>query len=350
MSDRSARTLPEGASKTMLNTIFLVITAGFVAVTAGLLFLNRFLQSLPGWNAGLSTPIVILSVGLEVLMYVPFVVYLRKRHFKVLPFARFTHPGAAGGWLAVACGVSMFFANIALVNVFTPLFQLAGIAPLPTERLPALPSAEIWQLALTFLVLIAIIASMPAIIEEFIFRGVLFRTLGSSWRTVFITGMLFALMHLDAVTLPSKLAMGFALGAAVLLTRSVWTSSIMHYTNNALALITAFLIPAPSIRAASWPISVAIWALVALFSGAVVVGLLFAMKKTADRREVKVLVLQESGQAFGQLGFISAYVEPPLADSRRVPARIRLPLWISSGVLASALIAAALADLLRWWG
>ncbi len=349
------RPIREGASRSALNLIFLFTVAGFMAVMFGVLFLTKAIGRLDLGDIrnslsilALALLILALAMSLEVMLFVPFAAYLRKRRFKLLSFAGFTNPGAGAGWLSVAAAFILFIANIALINVFTPLFQLAGITP-PPDPEPVIPVHGTAMYILVLLVEVALVASVPAILEEFVFRGVLFRTMGASWRTAWVSAALFALMHVDLVTLPSKMAMGFALAAAFLLTRSLWAPVIMHFLNNTLAVVTERFIPMVSVQDASWQRDIVIWAGIAVVSGATLFGLLFVLKKVRERRDAAIRRRIESMLPAEKLGFEYTYIEPPVVASFGNSRALHTPLWIAGGILAASTALMALGNCFHWF-
>ncbi|MBG97737.1 hypothetical protein CL659_01275 [bacterium] len=89
--------------------------------------------------------------------------------------------------------------------------------------------------------LLFIVAVMPGIAEELVFRGFLlhgFKKLGNS-RAILISSSLFALMHLD----PSRFLYTFVLGVIfamiTLRTGTIWYSALMHCLVNAISIMLA---------------------------------------------------------------------------------------------------------------
>lgn len=86
-------------------------------------------------------------------------------------------------------------------------------------------------------------ALLPAIGEEFVFRGYIQRHLyGLGARAaVLLTGLLFGMMHLSLVRLLPLTLLGIIFAAAVQRAGSLFPSIIMHFVNNAAALSLFFL-------------------------------------------------------------------------------------------------------------
>ena len=88
-------------------------------------------------------------------------------------------------------------------------------------------------LALTF-------AALPAAVEEFFFRGVIYNKLKTYSRPVgiVVSAILFALLHFDAPLLPVYIFAGVILGWVFSLTGSLFPSMILHFVFN---IYTLFL-------------------------------------------------------------------------------------------------------------
>ena len=82
------------------------------------------------------------------------------------------------------------------------------------------------------------IAVVPALGEEFLFRGLIGRGLTARWGTVLgigITSFLFAAVHMYPPHVIAILPVGVALHVIYLTTRSFWAPVLFHFLNNALA-------------------------------------------------------------------------------------------------------------------
>jgi len=86
-----------------------------------------------------------------------------------------------------------------------------------------------------------IIAIVPALGEEFFFRGILqnilIRWTNNKHWGIIITGLAFALLHFQFLSLLPRIAQGILLGYLFLWTKSLWYPIIAHFINNALAVI-----------------------------------------------------------------------------------------------------------------
>ena len=86
-------------------------------------------------------------------------------------------------------------------------------------------------------------AVAPALIEEFLFRGVI---MGSLLRfgkpfAIFTSALVFGLVHGNLVQIPFAFMVGLVIGAMVVETNSIWTGVIIHFINNFISLCLDYL-------------------------------------------------------------------------------------------------------------
>jgi membrane protease YdiL (CAAX protease family) len=89
------------------------------------------------------------------------------------------------------------------------------------------------------------IAILPAIGEELLFRGVLLR-LFREWTknvhvAIIITALLFSFIHFQFYGFLPRFLMGVLFGYLVYWSGSLWVSVIAHFVNNGTAVIVAWL-------------------------------------------------------------------------------------------------------------
>ena len=120
----------------------------------------------------------------------------------------------------------LFLLTVMLLSVLSTLFaRLFGIDP-PAPEGP-------------FPILFLNYALAPSLAEEFFFRFLLFRLfLPYGKKTaVFVTAILFALVHMNLAQLPYALAAGLFLGALAGSSGSLWIPFLFHLVNNTLSLL-----------------------------------------------------------------------------------------------------------------
>jgi len=92
---------------------------------------------------------------------------------------------------------------------------------------------------------IFMIAILPAIGEEILFRGVLqkifVRLLKSGHFAVWLTAILFSALHLEFLGFLPRLVLGLVFGYLYLWSGKLWLSILAHFVNNAVPTIAAFI-------------------------------------------------------------------------------------------------------------
>jgi uncharacterized protein len=140
-----------------------------------------------------------------------------------------------------------------------------------------------------YLISIFIMAFLPAVCEEVLFRGglqnFLSRATKKPWLSIVIVSLLFSLVHFSAYGLLPRFFLGIMLGAIFHYTKNIWLSITGHFFNNALAVSTIYLFMKqgkPMKEALEKDISFAYWGFLAL---PLIVWLLLTLKKNAARSE-----------------------------------------------------------------
>ncbi len=113
---------------------------------------------------------------------------------------------------------------------------------------------------LSMLLNLLIIALIPAVGEEMIFRGVfqkIFQKMvGSGHIAIWITSFLFSAVHFQFYGFLPRLILGLIFGYLFLWSRSLWLPVIAHFVNNAIPTVGAYLKGWDTINGAS---EVTIW-------------------------------------------------------------------------------------------
>jgi membrane protease YdiL (CAAX protease family) len=85
------------------------------------------------------------------------------------------------------------------------------------------------------------IAIIPALCEELVFRGVMMPLLAKMTRNIhaaiWITAVLFSLIHVQFYGFLPRMMMGALLGYLVIWSGSLWSSMLAHFINNAMAFV-----------------------------------------------------------------------------------------------------------------
>lgn len=82
-------------------------------------------------------------------------------------------------------------------------------------------------------------AVMPALFEEFTFRGVIMQPLRKygDWFAIVASAVCFAVVHANMIQIPFAFIAGLSLGYFCIRTKSIWTSVVIHFLNNFYSVI-----------------------------------------------------------------------------------------------------------------
>ena len=143
----------------------------------------------------------------------------------------------------------------------------------------------------SFALNIFLLAIIPAIGEEFVFRGVLQNLIAKASQkihlSVWLTAFLFAFIHFQFMDFLPRFFLGAAFGYVVILTGKIWYSMILHFLNNALAIFIHFGIRKGFIDESSWWINFgAVHFILAVLIGTIAIYMLSKNSKINEMKGV----------------------------------------------------------------
>ena len=235
---------------------------------------------------------------------------------------------------AVLLGAGAFFAATAL-NGATQLI-LRFLNTNMEQLMIALPQVQGWRLY----ALLLLMAVIPAVAEETMFRGALLNAWKPSGakRALWHTALLFSLIHLQPNNLPALLFLGLLLGSVSLTTGSVYPAIVVHAVNNLIAVLLSNIAGAEA-AASSLPEAAELLPSLAIYLG---IGLImgipsyYALRFFAKhRREQQAAAAPQAAQEQP-----SAYI-PEESGPGRVPfvfLTYALMLLLNAAIVASLFI------------
>lgn len=137
--------------------------------------------------------------------------------------------------IMVGCAALMI-SNV-VANVFCNTVKIFGIQPKMAE---STYDNTIFGKIIFFIV----VAIVPALIEEFAFRGVFLGALRkhcSDTAAILICAGVFGLIHGNLIQIPFAFMVGLILSYLVVKTGSIWPSVILHFINNGASVILTFI-------------------------------------------------------------------------------------------------------------
>ena len=171
----------------------------------------------------------LITIGLPVIGYL----LIRKKYIK--HSLRLNKVKLAE--VLLSAGMAFFgYGVIIFINLLWMIFLSRFGEPQPVP-IPPIENGRYYLMA------IASMALAPAVLEEFMFRGVIQRGYEGYGRAVSIilTGIMFAFLHLSVVTIPAIIFMGILLCYIAYRADSVWASIAYHFTNNMIAITIAYV-------------------------------------------------------------------------------------------------------------
>ena len=129
-----------------------------------------------------------------------------------------------------------------LINKMIPLPQwMHGLEQDTSKMLEAIITKEYWYEAVLNVLLIAVV---PAIGEEMMFRGVLQQQLGRIFKNehvmVWLSAAIFSAIHMQFEGFLARMILGALLGYLFVWTRNLWVPMIVHLLNNGLQIIVMY--------------------------------------------------------------------------------------------------------------
>ncbi len=166
------------------------------------------------------------------LVLLPVLIIYRISKTDLRKAARLVKTPAVNYLLAILAAIPGFLIAAFSMQLINYLF------PLPESYLEGMQ--KLMQLHdIPLLKLVVLIAILPGICEEMLFRGYIirgFEKLGT-WKAILISGLLFGLFHLDFFRLLPATLMGIWLGYLLIKTKSILVPMLAHALHNASTII-----------------------------------------------------------------------------------------------------------------
>ena len=182
--------------------------------------------------------------------------------------------------LTIPLSVALICLGQPLAEGFIRLVALIGYdTSAATSIIPSTPGELVATLIL--------VALLPAVAEEYIFRGCIARSFARKGYVfaVFMSALLFAIMHGSPLQLVHQFLIGAVCAVLFFATRSLWPPIILHFLNNAIALVLGYM----QNRGSAFAVA-EVWQYVVMcvVGAAATIGLLIAVIYLCKARAAKV--------------------------------------------------------------
>lgn len=180
-----------------------------------------------------NTGFLLLYAGVYAFaMGVPFVAVDAAFRRHTHPFRPSKWPGAVTAVLYVTAGLGIcIFANLAASR----LLQILSVFGIQQPDLPSYLEGT----GLSLILNIFVMALLPALLEEMVFRGYVLQALRpyGDGTAIVVSSLLFALMHGNVAQTPFAFIVGLACATVVIRTHCIWLACAVHFLNNLMSVL-----------------------------------------------------------------------------------------------------------------
>ncbi len=180
---------------------------------------------------------------------IPALIFFAVWHKKPLQYAGLSSD-VNWGWVLFA--IIILFASLPAVGLLSDWNQLIHFGPFDEkframqERAKTMTEAFLNMPKLKDLwVNLLLIAIIPAIAEEFFFRGavqrIFIKLVHHAWIGILITSIFFSLVHGEMLGFFPRVALGMILGLIYYYTGNLWYAVIVHLVNNGFQVVVVYL-------------------------------------------------------------------------------------------------------------
>lgn len=236
---------PYAAEQKRLFLTACMFGAGMLLYIVGNTVISFFLTSDPAfYDRFMNDELFTVAIGMlntSFSVFVPFLIIyfpMRKRRMLPdLPLGGVYDPYNAVLLIFIGMG-GCYLANI-LTSYLTMIGSAFGIESYTMQMQPE--SAEVTPLGVVLQILGY--AVLPALFEEFAYRGVVLQSLRryGDWFAILMSAFLFGLLHGNIVQVPFAFLVGILLGYCTVVSGSMWVGIAIHFGNNMLSVLQSVL-------------------------------------------------------------------------------------------------------------
>lgn len=174
------------------------------------------------------------SVILYVVVFTIFILFHRKNNIDLMSATRLNRkPNIKTLIVCFALGLVFVLLTSPIINCWVWALQTLNVKA---------PSDFVLNSVWEYIGALFIVALLPAVMEELLFRGVILNSLRKlgKWSAILISATAFALMHGNLFQLPYTFGFGILLGYIAFETGSLLPTMLIHFISNAQVLTFAF--------------------------------------------------------------------------------------------------------------
>ncbi len=209
-----------------VNYIFLITVLTYLAGSYVLAYVAATMK--------LKIPTFVSLLYSQVILILPAVVFIRRNQIKLVEFIRVKKVNLVTVVLLVLLGI-MIRPAMSFLSAVSMLWAKNEISDTANQLINEVS----FGLALVFM------AVIPAVLEEFVYRGVFYNEYrkANTGKAILISGLLFGLMHMNLNQFIYAFFMGVIFALIIEATDSILASMIVHFTINGSSLLLLKLTP-----------------------------------------------------------------------------------------------------------
>ena len=191
---------------------------------------------LPYWGLGNTVYMGVYAVMYICYMALPLIITIGAYRVKFRPFSEAQPFRFKNTALLVAAGMAFSVLANFLTSIFLNILSMFGLnLNNPIQMME--------NTVESYLLNAVVLAVLPCIFEELVFRGFI---LGSLRRygdgfAILISSLLFGLLHQNLVQIPFAIILGLGFGFIVVKTGNLWAAIILHFLNNFLSVTMEYI-------------------------------------------------------------------------------------------------------------
>lgn len=228
------------------------------------------------------------TIGLVLICTIPFIILKNLNKQPIYEICSFNSPKRD---LVLPC-VIFALGGAMIANIFTSYFVNALESFFGFEATQATIGDNSFSGPIEFIYTVVCAALVPALFEEFAFRGMIMGSLRKfgDMQAILVSALIFAFYHGNFIQIPFAFLVGILLGLVVVITNSIWPAIIAHFINNFYAVVANSI-------SKDYPVFVSNLFILIVFFG--VIALIVLIKKNAFINiKRKILVLSNHSKFF----------------------------------------------------
>lgn len=232
---------------------------------------------------------VVNLIFTPIVFFFIYFIYVKKFHYNVFKASDISFKL---NWVKVLIVITISVIAVFMISPFISLvnYGFSQINYNPSNELPYVMDNG-WRLVVGIIAM----AVLPAICEELLFRGLIFKGLEKKFNphiAILLSALMFTLLHGSLQQTVYQFILGMILGYAMYFGKSIVYPIIVHFINNLVVVISSFIYTIKNIDVNVSPVYETAWdyiypILLLIFALGIIAGLIFLLKYFNDIEKLK---------------------------------------------------------------